>query len=519
MKTLSVLVMLTLAAAWTATAVVPQMINYQGRLTDSSGDPVDDTVSIVFTICADSLGGACAWTELHSSVPVSNGLFNVVLGSTMAIESDIFSGPERWLGITVDGEAMPYTRFVTVPYAYHTAAADTAAYALAGPGSGSCSWYVLDSVLYTDMNWGIAKGNADNALYGNYAHSMVNLGEACTTGADGVDYNYCTVSGGYGNSATWISTVGGGTNNAAAVIGTVGGGRDNVAGERATVSGGEANTADGYLSAIGGGAWNVAGTYGTVAGGYGNEADTHYAAICGGFLNGAKNHGSCVLGGTFNFAGGDHSTILGGFADTLWPDAIYSMAYGRNIHLSDGYRVVLYEGDHSGRLGLNRDDDDGGIQHPIHVGTNATNGNGAHLTAGGVWTNGSSRRFKEDFQSLDGAEILDHIDNLPIESWQYQGTGERHIWPCSEDFYKAFNVGAMRDDGSRETRYLAAGDVAGVAMVGVQELSRQLKAKSKRVEDLEARVIQLEAMLETVLANQGQTDQRGTAIGMTVQDH
>ena len=42
-----------LALAPLATAEVPQMINYQGQLNDSSGNPLDTTVSIMFTIYDD----------------------------------------------------------------------------------------------------------------------------------------------------------------------------------------------------------------------------------------------------------------------------------------------------------------------------------------------------------------------------------------------------------------------------------------------------------------------------------
>jgi len=41
----------------------------------------------------------------------------------------------------------------------------------------------------------------------------------------------------------------------------------------------------------------------------------------------------------------------------------------------------------------------------------------------------------------------------------------------AEDFVAAFDVGTIREsDGMREDHYLAAGDVAGVALAGVKEL-------------------------------------------------
>jgi len=81
---------------------------------------------MVFSICVDSTGSACSWTEVHSSVSVSGGLFDVILGSVNPITDDNFLGEERWLGINVGGEAMPYTRLVSVPYAHRVSTIDGA---------------------------------------------------------------------------------------------------------------------------------------------------------------------------------------------------------------------------------------------------------------------------------------------------------------------------------------------------------------------------------------------------------
>jgi hypothetical protein len=120
-------------------AEVPQLINYQGRLTDSNDDPVNDTVPLIFIIY-DSVGDAI-WEEGHDGVIVTDGLFNVLLGSYANLPDDCFSGDTtRWLGIRVgDGEELePRTRFTTAPYAYHALRADTAGYVTGG--SSACGW-------------------------------------------------------------------------------------------------------------------------------------------------------------------------------------------------------------------------------------------------------------------------------------------------------------------------------------------------------------------------------------------
>jgi hypothetical protein len=120
-----------LGLASLATADVPQMINYQGRLTDDSGDPLDTTVSVVFTIYDDSAEGTAKWSETHPSVTVVNGLFNVILGAgspPVAIHDTVFNGPDRYLGITVgsDPELSPRTHLVSAGYSHRVSTVDGA---------------------------------------------------------------------------------------------------------------------------------------------------------------------------------------------------------------------------------------------------------------------------------------------------------------------------------------------------------------------------------------------------------
>ncbi len=98
---------------------IPDLVNYQGRLTDETGQAIDGIVSITFSIYADSTGGVALWTETQSEVQVMNGLFHVLLGSETFFPGDLFGDPERWIGIEVnsDGEMEPRSRIASVPYA------------------------------------------------------------------------------------------------------------------------------------------------------------------------------------------------------------------------------------------------------------------------------------------------------------------------------------------------------------------------------------------------------------------
>ncbi|KPL04346.1 MAG: hypothetical protein AMJ90_01225 [candidate division Zixibacteria bacterium SM23_73_2] len=108
--------------SWLTFAQVPKLINYQGLLTNSEGQPIDTTVSITFSIYPNPLGGDYLWRETQTSIDVQNGLFNVLLGSFNPVPDSAFSGGVKYLGVKTgdDPELSPRTLLVSVPYAYNS---------------------------------------------------------------------------------------------------------------------------------------------------------------------------------------------------------------------------------------------------------------------------------------------------------------------------------------------------------------------------------------------------------------
>ncbi len=127
----------------------------------------------------------------------------------------------------------------------------------------------------------------------------------------------------------------------------------------------------------------------------------------------------------------------------------------------------------------------------LAVGTTATNGNGAKLTNGGVWTNASDKNLKEDFQKLDDYNILEKVSNLNITRWRYKGLQEYHIGPMAQDFYKLFNTG--NDDKSISTI-----DPAGVALLSIQALTKENKALKTDMQSLQLQINELKKLLEVI---------------------
>ncbi|MEZ4867544.1 MAG: hypothetical protein R3C14_39825 [Caldilineaceae bacterium] len=95
---------------------------YQGRLADASGNPLTNTVNMTFRLYAAASGGSPLWEEQWTganSVQVSDGLFNVMLGSLTPIPQTVITGNSNlFLGITVgtDSEMSPRVQLGSVPF-------------------------------------------------------------------------------------------------------------------------------------------------------------------------------------------------------------------------------------------------------------------------------------------------------------------------------------------------------------------------------------------------------------------
>jgi hypothetical protein len=107
---------------------VPELINYQGRLTDADGvgQKFDNPPKMEFNIYDGATAGNKIWGPLiFPSVPVVDGYFNVILGPTdqatpknRSIYS-AFIAKDRYLGITVNNnvEIAPRQQILSAPYA------------------------------------------------------------------------------------------------------------------------------------------------------------------------------------------------------------------------------------------------------------------------------------------------------------------------------------------------------------------------------------------------------------------
>lgn len=99
-------------------STVPEQVNFQGMLEDSSGQPVTGNVDFIFSLYDSLENGLQLWAESQTAIPVNTGIYNVILGSVTPLTTDILDSASIYLEISVNGEILsPRQRLLAVPYA------------------------------------------------------------------------------------------------------------------------------------------------------------------------------------------------------------------------------------------------------------------------------------------------------------------------------------------------------------------------------------------------------------------
>ncbi len=120
-----------------------------------------------------------------------------------------------------------------------------------------------------------------------------------------------------------------------------------------------------------------------------------------------------------------------------------------------------------------------------------------------AYTFPSDRNLKENFEPVDGEEVLQKIRQFHLTSWNYIGQDAktlRHYGPMSQDFFGAFGKDAVGTSGTPTT--INSGDMAGIMMSAIQALATenvQLKTTlAQQQKDFTARLEQLDSKIQTV---------------------
>ena len=116
---------------------------------------------------------------------------------------------------------------------------------------------------------------------------------------------------------------------------------------------------------------------------------------------------------------------------------------------------------------------------PITVGNAGDGfGNGAYVTTGGVWTNASSKSFKENFGKVDVGAVLEKLVAMPIQTWFYKASHEegQHMGPFAEDFAATFGLG-------KDEQHITTVDESGVALAAIQGLNTKVESENARLRE------------------------------------
>ena len=138
-----------LAPALRASTVTwPDLLNYQGQLTDPSGLAVaDGSYTTVFKLNTVPSGATPAlWTETQT-VTTSKGLFNALLGSVTPLGGILLpnAGSDLWIGFKVGSDAEMTPRQQLVPAVYATQARNAATLGGMPPGTAAFNVVQLDA--------------------------------------------------------------------------------------------------------------------------------------------------------------------------------------------------------------------------------------------------------------------------------------------------------------------------------------------------------------------------------------
>jgi hypothetical protein len=541
-------------------AQVPQLLNYQGRVT-TGGTNFDGTALFKFAL-VNAAGSTNYWSNDGRvlgqpvnavSLTVTKGLYSVMLGDTnvagmsFSVSPLIFTNLDTRLrvwfndGATGFQQLSPDQRITAVGYALVAANIDPSADVrgqrlLIGAG------HLLSGVNAT--------------ITGGYLNGATN--------------NYATVGGGRGNFAGGIGSAasGGLTNTATGLAATVAGGEGNIAsGEDSAIGGGYGNQASGMESAVSGGELNDAsGVISFVGGGYGNIARGYAASVAGGFLDGATNNYATVAGGLCNVAGGAGASVSGGITNTAlgftatisggewnWASGAASAIVGGYGNQASGFESAVVGGEWNDASGVisfvgggygNIADGfasviPGGYANQASGSYSFAAGAGAVATNDGafVWADDSSAnavrstannqftarcaggiRFFANAAATVGVQLAPGGNAWSLASdrnlkQNFTPVDTRAIlakvvatpvteWNLISQDPAIRHIGPMAQDFKaafavgEDDRHISATDADGVAFAAIQGLDEVVKEKDARIAELERRLSSLEAKIQ-----------------------
>jgi hypothetical protein len=530
------------APAQASPAGLPRLIAMSGTLVDAGGYPQPGIATLTFALYADEQGGTPLWSETHSVQADDRGRYTVRLGSETPLQLELFQSTEaRWLGVRRSGEVEPgRVRLLSVPYSLKAGDAETlgglpASAYLRVPAGG------LSAARAADVSGDRTSSTTrpETIVPFGFENSGTPFGTAYGTGALNANQADGFYNAAFGYLALQSNTTGDantaagyqamnynttGINNTASGWGAL---YNNTSGSNNTVAGlaalssnltGNGNTVIGYTAmqgsttgsnnvAIGNGAgyyasgdnniWiahqGLGGENGAI---YLGTAGTHTKTV----LNGKVGVGTANPQGQLHLFGGATEDVFEGMGADLitGPGFNYGYAgasFGRgagffNVRPDAGagapnpslrFMTVNIERmiiTNEGKVGI-------GLSNPGHPLMMAS---GAHVTAGGAWTNASSRTLKDNIVDLPAADAFQAFARLKPVTFSYKADPtERHVGFIAEDVPDLV--------ATADRKGLAPMDIVAVVTKVVQDQQKTIQTQQAEIADLKTRLARLEALL------------------------
>ena len=492
---------------------IADSISYQGQLTDASDNPVPDgPKDLILSIWTDSVGG----TMLHSEVVVattSKGLFTTCIGCASSTFFDIFTDQSVYLQVQLAGSPpiSPRTPMRNVPFSISTSSLH---------GKGTSGGSILSAAVSSVGQ--LSGGGGGGSTTASYARMSAD------SDGDGVPENDAILSVTPTTSGVAIKTKGTGADaNRVVIIG----GQTDVAGALHRVE--LDDNADGIpessvressapsiseivvtkRSGSTTGTIRMAATPDSTSSSL--EWDSDGDGIPESSLREAsapsiseivvtKRSGSTT--GTIRMAATPDSTSSSQEWDSDGDGIPESSLREASAPSISEIVVTKRSGSTAGTIRMAATPDSTVFELGYHGSTTGTirlgagssgtanpieHSSGAHLTPGGVWTNASDENLKENFQTVDGAELLEKLEELPISQWNYKSESDdiTHIGPTAQDFQKAFGVG-------ENNKTISTIDPSGIALAAIKELNKKNERLEKDNQTLRKEMDELKKLVQ-----------------------
>jgi len=135
-------------------------------------------------------------------------------------------------------------------------------------------------------------------------------------------------------------------------------------------------------------------------------------------------------------------------------------------------------------------------QHPLHVGI----ANGAHVTTGGDWINGSDIRFKTDILSIKYG--LNEIMSLNPVNYTHKNAGTKQIGFIAQEMKEIIPEVVSGEEGDiekGETLGISYGSLVSLLTKGMQEQQEIIDNQKNTIKNLEERIINQEERYQDLI--------------------